>query len=177
MCQGWCTGHGSPPCWYTADRAGLVARRNGRPAWREALFATHGLTGLANHHYRDHQRLPAIRSRKRSANIRSGNILRNCRSATRSLQRKVITSGGHRPVRRPERDHFYAHIKTTDFTRNHVRATGGTWLFYRSIAAGFVLSTVEPNPVLLNYGIDEFRFASWFWAPKSHRFTCGKIAE
>jgi oxepin-CoA hydrolase/3-oxo-5,6-dehydrosuberyl-CoA semialdehyde dehydrogenase len=71
-------------------------------------------------------------------------------------------------------DHFYAHIKTTDFTRTMFEQQVAHGYFIMSIAAGLFVDSYEKNPVLLNYGIDELRFTKPVY-PGSEiyiRFTC-----
>ncbi len=55
-------------------------------------------------------------------------------------------------------DHFYAHIKTTDFTGTMFEQQVAHGYFIMSAAAGLFVDSYEKNPVLLNYGIDELRF-------------------
>ncbi len=71
-------------------------------------------------------------------------------------------------------DHFYAHIKTTDFTGTMFEQQVAHGYFIMSIAAGLFVDRYEKNPVLLNYGIDELRFTKPVY-PGSEihiRFTC-----
>jgi oxepin-CoA hydrolase / 3-oxo-5,6-dehydrosuberyl-CoA semialdehyde dehydrogenase len=71
-------------------------------------------------------------------------------------------------------DHFYAHIKTTDFTGTMFTQQVAHGYFIMSIAAGLFVDSYEKNPVLLNYGIDELRFTKPVY-PGSEitiRFTC-----
>jgi oxepin-CoA hydrolase/3-oxo-5,6-dehydrosuberyl-CoA semialdehyde dehydrogenase len=71
-------------------------------------------------------------------------------------------------------DHFYAHIKTTDFTGTMFEQQVAHGYFIMSIAAGLFVNSYEKNPVLLNYGIDELRFTKPVY-PGSEihiRFTC-----
>ncbi|MFM2326344.1 MAG: phenylacetic acid degradation bifunctional protein PaaZ [Bacteroidota bacterium] len=71
-------------------------------------------------------------------------------------------------------DHFYAHIKTTDFTGTMFEQQVAHGYFIMSIAAGLFVDSYEINPVLLNYGIDELRFTRPVY-PGSEihiRFTC-----
>ena len=71
-------------------------------------------------------------------------------------------------------DHFYAHIKTTDFTGTMFEQQVAHGYFIMSIAAGLFVDSYEKNPVLLNYGIDELRFTKPVY-PGSEiyiRFTC-----
>ena len=71
-------------------------------------------------------------------------------------------------------DHFYAHIKTTDFTGTMFEQQVAHGYFIMSIAAGLFVDSYEKNPVLLNYGIDELRFTKPVYpgAEIYIRFTC-----
>lgn len=71
-------------------------------------------------------------------------------------------------------DHFYAHIKTTDFTSTMFEKQVAHGYFIMSIAAGLFVDSYEKNPVLLNYGIDELRFTKPVYpgAEIHIRFTC-----
>ncbi len=71
-------------------------------------------------------------------------------------------------------DHFYAHIKTTDFTGTMFERQVAHGYFIMSIAAGLFVDSYEKNPVLLNYGIDELRFTKPVYpgAEVYIRFTC-----
>jgi oxepin-CoA hydrolase / 3-oxo-5,6-dehydrosuberyl-CoA semialdehyde dehydrogenase len=71
-------------------------------------------------------------------------------------------------------DHFYAHVKTTDFTGTMFERQVAHGYYIMSIAAGLFVDGYEKNPVLLNYGIDELRFTKPVY-PGSEvyiRFTC-----
>ncbi len=71
-------------------------------------------------------------------------------------------------------DHFYAHIKTTDFEGTMFEQQVAHGYFIMSIAAGLFVDSYAKNPVLLNYGIDELRFTKPVY-PGSEihiRFTC-----
>jgi oxepin-CoA hydrolase/3-oxo-5,6-dehydrosuberyl-CoA semialdehyde dehydrogenase len=71
-------------------------------------------------------------------------------------------------------DHFYAHIKTTDFTGTMFEQQVAHGYFMMSAAAGLFVDSYDKNPVLLNYGIDELRFIKPTY-PGSEiyiRFTC-----
>ena len=71
-------------------------------------------------------------------------------------------------------DHFYAHIKTTDFTGTMFEQQVAHGYFIMSMAAGLFVESYEKSPVLLNYGIDELRFTKPVY-PGSEihiRFTC-----
>ena len=71
-------------------------------------------------------------------------------------------------------DHFYAHIKTTDFTGTMFEQQVAHGYFIMSAAAGLFVDSFEKNPVLLNYGIDELRFTKPVYpgAEIHIRFTC-----
>jgi oxepin-CoA hydrolase / 3-oxo-5,6-dehydrosuberyl-CoA semialdehyde dehydrogenase len=71
-------------------------------------------------------------------------------------------------------DHFYAHIKTTDFTETMFEQQVAHGYFIMSIAAGLFVDSYEKNPVLLNYGIDELRFTKPVYPGTEVyiRFTC-----
>jgi len=71
-------------------------------------------------------------------------------------------------------DHFYAHIKTTDFAGTMFEQQVAHGYFIMSIAAGLFVDSYEKNPVLLNYGIDELRFTKPVYpgAGVYIRFTC-----
>ena len=71
-------------------------------------------------------------------------------------------------------DHFYAHIKTTDFEGTMFEQQVAHGYFIMSVAAGLFVDSYEKNPVLLNYGIDELRFTKPVYpgAEIQIRFTC-----
>ena len=71
-------------------------------------------------------------------------------------------------------DHFYAHIKDTDFTGTMFDRQVAHGYFLISAAAGLFVDSYEKNPVLLNYGIDELRFTKPVYAGSAIyiRFTC-----
>ena len=71
-------------------------------------------------------------------------------------------------------DHFYAHIKTTDFAGTMFEQQVAHGYLIMSLAAGLFVDSYEKNPVLLNYGIDELRFTKPVYpgATLQIRFTC-----
>lgn len=71
-------------------------------------------------------------------------------------------------------DHFYAHIKTTDFSGTMFERQVAHGYLMMSVAAGLFVDSYEKNPVLLNYGIDELRFTKPVYpgAEVYVRFTC-----
>ena len=71
-------------------------------------------------------------------------------------------------------DHFYAHIKDTDFTGTMFEQQVANGYYIMSAAAGLFVDSYEKNPVLLNYGIDELRFTKPVYPGTEIyiRFTC-----
>lgn len=71
-------------------------------------------------------------------------------------------------------DHFYAHIKTTDFNGTMFEQQVAHGYLIMSIAAGLFVDSYAKNPVLLNYGIDELRFTKPVYpgAEIQIRFSC-----
>jgi len=71
-------------------------------------------------------------------------------------------------------DHFYAHLKETDFAGTMFEKQVAHGYFIMSAAAGLFVDSWEKNPVLLNYGIDELRFTKPVYAGAEMyvRFTC-----
>jgi oxepin-CoA hydrolase/3-oxo-5,6-dehydrosuberyl-CoA semialdehyde dehydrogenase len=71
-------------------------------------------------------------------------------------------------------DHFYAHIRDTDFNGTMFERQVAHGYFIMSVAAGLFVDSYDKNPVLLNYGIDELRFTKPVYPGASiHiRFTC-----
>jgi oxepin-CoA hydrolase / 3-oxo-5,6-dehydrosuberyl-CoA semialdehyde dehydrogenase len=76
-------------------------------------------------------------------------------------------------------DHFYAHIKTTDFIDTMFEQQVAHGYFIMSVAAGLFVDSYEKNPVLLNYGIDELRFTKPVYPGTEIfiRFTCKEKIE
>ncbi len=71
-------------------------------------------------------------------------------------------------------DHFYAHIKETNFEGTMFTHQVAHGYFIISAAAGLFVNSYDKNPVLLNYGIDELRFTKPIYpgAEMYVRFTC-----
>lgn len=71
-------------------------------------------------------------------------------------------------------DHFYAHLKDTDFNNTMFDRQVAHGYFILSAAAGLFVDNYEMNPVLLNYGIEELRFTKPVYPGDSIyvRFTC-----
>ncbi len=89
-------------------------------------------------------------------------------------EKRIITSEDIDRFADLSGDHFYAHIKTTDFTGTMFGQQVAHGYFIMSLAAGLFVDSYEKNPVLLNYGIDELRFTKPVYPGASiHiRFTC-----
>lgn len=71
-------------------------------------------------------------------------------------------------------DHFYAHMKDTNFEGTMFTHQVAHGYFIISVAAGLFVDSFELNPVLLNYGIDELRFTKPVYpgTKVQVRFTC-----
>jgi len=89
-------------------------------------------------------------------------------------EKRIITSEDIDKFADLSGDHFYAHIKTTDFTGTIFEQQVAHGYFIMSIAAGLFVDSYDKNPVLLNYGIDELRFTKPVYpgAEIHIRFTC-----
>ena len=89
-------------------------------------------------------------------------------------EKRVITSEDIDRFADISGDHFYAHIKTTDFEGTMFEQQVAHGYFIMSLAAGLFVDSYEKNPVLLNYGIDELRFTKPVYpgAEIHIRFTC-----
>lgn len=89
-------------------------------------------------------------------------------------EKRVITSEDIDRFADLTGDHFYAHIKTTDFSGTMFERQVAHGYLIMSIAAGLFVDGYEKNPVLLNYGIDELRFTRPLYpgAELYIRFTC-----
>lgn len=71
-------------------------------------------------------------------------------------------------------DHFYAHLRETDFSETMFEGQVAHGYLLMSAAAGLFVDSYRKNPVLLNYGIDELRFTKPMYPGSSMqvRFTC-----
>ncbi len=89
-------------------------------------------------------------------------------------EKRVITSEDIDRFADLTGDHFYAHIKTTDFSGTMFERQVAHGYLIMSIAAGLFVDGYEKTPVLLNYGIDELRFTRPLYpgAELYIRFTC-----
>jgi oxepin-CoA hydrolase/3-oxo-5,6-dehydrosuberyl-CoA semialdehyde dehydrogenase len=89
-------------------------------------------------------------------------------------EKRIITSEDIDKFADLSGDHFYAHIKTTDFNGTMFEQQVAHGYFILSIAAGLFVDGYEKNPVLLNYGIEELRFTKPVYpgAEIHIRFTC-----
>ncbi len=73
-------------------------------------------------------------------------------------QKRVITSEDIDKFAELSGDHFYAHLKDTDFSDTMFDEQVAHGYFIISAAAGLFVDSYKKNPVLLNYGIEELRF-------------------
>lgn len=73
-------------------------------------------------------------------------------------QKRIITSADIDRFADLSGDHFYAHLRTTDFSDTMFDEQVAHGYFLLSAAAGLFVDSYEKNPVLLNYGIEELRF-------------------
>jgi oxepin-CoA hydrolase / 3-oxo-5,6-dehydrosuberyl-CoA semialdehyde dehydrogenase len=91
-----------------------------------------------------------------------------------TTEKRIITSEDIDRFADLSGDHFYAHIKTTDFSGTMFEQQVAHGYYIMSIAAGLFVDSYEINPVLLNYGIDELRFTKPVYpgAEVYIRFTC-----
>ncbi len=71
-------------------------------------------------------------------------------------------------------DHFYAHLRDTNFEGTMFTHQVAHGYFIMSVAAGLFVDSYSMNPVLLNYGIDELRFTKPVYPGTNVfvRFTC-----
>ncbi|HEV8084535.1 MAG TPA: phenylacetic acid degradation bifunctional protein PaaZ [Chitinophagaceae bacterium] len=94
-------------------------------------------------------------------------------------KKRVITSKDIDRFAELSGDHFYAHIKTTDFEGTMFEQQVAHGYFILSVAAGLFVDSYEKNPVLLNYGIDELRFTKPVYPGHEIyiRFTCKEKIE
>jgi oxepin-CoA hydrolase/3-oxo-5,6-dehydrosuberyl-CoA semialdehyde dehydrogenase len=94
--------------------------------------------------------------------------------------KRLITSADIDSFAALSGDHFYAHLKATDFAGTMFEQQVAHGYFIMSAAAGLFVDSYEKNPVLLNYGIDELRFTKPVYPGTSIyiRFSCKeKIAQ
>lgn len=89
-------------------------------------------------------------------------------------EKRLITSDDINKFAGLSGDHFYAHLKETDFTGTMFDGQVAHGYFIMSAAAGLFVDSYEKNPVLLNYGIDELRFTKPVYpGTQIHiKFTC-----
>ena len=89
-------------------------------------------------------------------------------------QKRTITSKDIDAFADLSGDHFYAHLRDTDFSGTMFDGQVAHGYFIISAAAGLFVDSYEKNPVLLNYGIDELRFTKPVYPGSGiHiRFTC-----
>jgi len=73
-------------------------------------------------------------------------------------EKRVITSEEIDKFADLSGDHFYAHLKETDFSDTMFDEQVAHGYFIISAAAGLFVDSYKKNPVLLNYGIEELHF-------------------
>lgn len=88
--------------------------------------------------------------------------------------KRVITSEDIDKFADLSGDHFYAHMKDTNFEGTMFTHQVAHGYFIMSVAAGLFVDSYNINPVLLNYGIDELRFTKPVYPGTSVyvRFSC-----
>jgi oxepin-CoA hydrolase/3-oxo-5,6-dehydrosuberyl-CoA semialdehyde dehydrogenase len=88
--------------------------------------------------------------------------------------KRIVTSDDIEKFADLSGDHFYAHLKETDFDNTMFEGQVAHGYLIMSMAAGLFVDSFEKNPVLLNYGIDELRFTKPVYPGDSIqiRFTC-----
>lgn len=89
-------------------------------------------------------------------------------------QKRTITSEDIDRFADLSGDHFYAHLKATDFAGTMFEQQVAHGYFVMSLSAGLFVDGPEKGPVLLNYGIDELRFTKPVYPGMEIfiRFTC-----
>ncbi len=96
-----------------------------------------------------------------------------------STEKRIITSDDIDKFADLSGDHFYAHMKNTNFDGTMFTHQVAHGYFIMSAAAGLFVDSYDINPVLLNYGIDELRFTKPVYPGTSIqiRFTCKEKIE
>ncbi|HSN07723.1 MAG TPA: phenylacetic acid degradation bifunctional protein PaaZ [Hanamia sp.] len=79
-------------------------------------------------------------------------------------EKRIITSEDIDKFADLSGDHFYAHLKETDFADTMFDEQVAHGYFIISAAAGLFVDSYKKNPVLLNYGIEELRFTKPVYA-------------
>ena len=89
-------------------------------------------------------------------------------------ERKLITADDIDEFADLSGDHFYAHLKETNFAGTMFDGQVAHGYLIMSVAAGLFVDSYIINPVLLNYGIDELRFTKPVYPGTEIyiRFTC-----
>ena len=91
-----------------------------------------------------------------------------------TTEKRLITSEDIDQFADLSGDHFYAHMKDTNFEGTMFTHQVAHGYFIMSVAAGLFVDSYDMNPVLLNYGIDEMRFTKPVYPGTNVfvRFTC-----
>ena len=94
-------------------------------------------------------------------------------------KKRIITSDDINKFADLSGDHFYAHLTSTNFENTMFDQQVAHGYFIMSAAAGLFVDSIEKNPVLLNYGIDELRFTKPVYPGDEIyvRFTCKEKIE
>jgi oxepin-CoA hydrolase / 3-oxo-5,6-dehydrosuberyl-CoA semialdehyde dehydrogenase len=94
-------------------------------------------------------------------------------------EKRIITSEDIDRFADLSGDHFYAHLRETDFSDTMFEQQVAHGYFLMSLAAGLFVDSYKKNPVLLNYGIDELRFTKPVYPGHEVfvRFTCKEKIE
>ncbi len=94
-------------------------------------------------------------------------------------EKRIITSEDINKFADLSGDHFYAHIKSTDFSGTMFEQQVAHGYFILSAVAGLFVDSYGKNPVLLNYGIDDLRFTKPVYPGHEIyvRFTCKEKIE
>ncbi|MEZ5046840.1 MAG: phenylacetic acid degradation bifunctional protein PaaZ [Chitinophagaceae bacterium] len=89
-------------------------------------------------------------------------------------EKRVVTSADIDAFADLSGDHFYAHMKDTNFDGTMFTHQVAHGYLLMSLAAGLFVDGYSLNPVLLNYGIDELRFTKPVYPDTAIyvRFTC-----
>lgn len=96
-----------------------------------------------------------------------------------TTEKRLITSDDIDRFADLSGDHFYAHMKDTNFDGTMFTHQVAHGYFIMSAAAGLFVDSYDINPVLLNYGIDELRFTKPVYPGTNLivRFTCKEKIE
>ena len=170
------TGHGSPlPLLVHGGPGRAGAEKNGRLKGCQALPAKNGHSGFPFNDHRYQRRVPAACPRDQRQQTSFKQYFEDLRIGEQIItDKRLITSDDIDAFADLSGDHFYAHIKTTDFNGTMFEQQVAHGYFIAERRGRIVCRRYEKNPVLLNYGIDELRFTKPIYPGNSIyiRFTC-----